>query len=98
MKIFLSVDEYNQILNFQEKKCILCGIEQSSINYSLCVDHNHATNRIRGLICKPCNAMVAWFEKVSSLNLIQEYLGTNVFEKYKGVINETPKFQVLRSK
>jgi len=83
MGILLTTDEYNQILNLQGGKCAICGVHSSHMDQRLCVDHNHKTGCIRGLICKPCNALIAWFEKVSSFDKIETHLKTKVFEKYK---------------
>ena len=30
---------------------------------SLCVDHNHANNTFRGLLCQLCNRQLGWYEK-----------------------------------
>ena len=96
--IHLATKEYEQLFEFQNGNCAICEVSQSVLPHKLCVDHDHKTGVIRGLICKPCNAMIAWFDKVSSLDLIREYLGTDVFNKYENKIHETPKFTILRSK
>ena len=95
--IHLSADEFVQIFNLQGGDCIICGVNQGHLDYKLCVDHNHETGKIRGIICKPCNAMLAWFEKTLTLDLLKEYLETDVFDKYKDKIIETSEFKLLRS-
>jgi hypothetical protein len=38
-------------------KCELCGVDEENIpNKQLCVDHNHETDEVRGLLCLNCNA------------------------------------------
>ncbi len=46
--------EYDQLLEFQEGKCFLCGKECSS-GRKLSVDHDHDTGEVRGLLCIGCN-------------------------------------------
>lgn len=51
----LSLDKYNKIFSIQKGCCVICGKHQSELNRALCVDHNHITNSIRGLLCPKCN-------------------------------------------
>jgi hypothetical protein len=47
---------YEQMLKEQDGKCAVCFIEEKyTENSRLCVDHNHETGEIRGLLCKKCN-------------------------------------------
>lgn len=48
----IAMDEYNQKLEAQGGRCAICGEEPTA---RLCVDHDHATNAIRDLICTNCN-------------------------------------------
>jgi hypothetical protein len=59
----MTIQDYENILNLQDKKCAICKNEKSSYRYKnmklpLCVDHNHVTNQVRGLLCHKCNAMI----------------------------------------
>lgn len=46
---------YNLLLLQQNGKCSICARHQSEFNRALCVDHNHKTGKVRGLLCNMCN-------------------------------------------
>jgi len=46
---------YNLLLKKQKNVCATCGVSQSRLKKYLFVDHDHKTNRIRGLLCCSCN-------------------------------------------
>ena len=54
----ISSDEYNELFNKQECRCIICNIHQSELTRKLAVDHNHKTGKIRGLLCDNCNRAI----------------------------------------
>jgi len=47
--------EYDALLNKQNGCCAICGRTQLK---AFDIDHDHATGRIRGLLCTNCNRMV----------------------------------------
>lgn len=54
----LAIEEFDRKSTNQNGLCKICGL--SSVNsqrkkISLSVDHNHNTNKIRGLLCQNCN-------------------------------------------
>ncbi len=51
----LTLEAWNEIFAAQSGCCAVCGVHQSQINYRLYVDHNHDTNKARGLLCRGCN-------------------------------------------
>lgn len=52
----MTLEEYNVMSEAQEHKCYICGKpEMNNKNKVLCVDHNHETGAIRGLLCGLCN-------------------------------------------
>ena len=61
-KYGVTPDQYDAILTAQNHKCKICGVTQSNkakTGYrSLCVDHDHKTNKVRGLLCDQCNFML----------------------------------------
>jgi len=47
-----------EMLTKQGGKCAVCGEGNTDIKGNpshLCVDHDHATGGVRGLLCKHCN-------------------------------------------
>ena len=54
----LTPDDYDKMYSLQSGCCVICGKHQSELNHTLNIDHNHITNRVRGLICQPCNAAI----------------------------------------
>jgi hypothetical protein len=58
-KYGITQQDYENMLEEQNHKCGICGIhEKHAENSRLCVDHNHKTNVIRGLLCKKCNQAI----------------------------------------
>lgn len=53
----MSLEEYEQLFKAQDGKCRVCSTEPSD-EKRLCVDHNHITGKIRGLLCDRCNRAI----------------------------------------
>jgi hypothetical protein len=51
----ITLEDYNVLFIEQQGCCAVCGRHQSEFQKSLCVDHNHGTGDIRGLLCVTCN-------------------------------------------
>ena len=57
-KYGLSLDEYDTLVTAQDNKCCICGdsmVPGSMCAKRRCVDHNHTTGEVRGLLCATCN-------------------------------------------
>ncbi len=54
-------DDYEKKKKMQGNVCAICGREQGYKR--LAVDHNHATNQIRGLLCERCNLGLGSFKE-----------------------------------
>jgi hypothetical protein len=54
----IDIVEYYKMLAKQKNKCAICGMDQSESPKILCVDHNHKTGKVRGLLCKSCNLFI----------------------------------------
>lgn len=76
----LSVEEYNQKLCQQNHKCNICGVDETELKTALHVDHDHATCKVRDLLCSNCNTGLGMFkESVENMANAIAYL-----EKHKG--------------
>ena len=56
-KYNLTLDEYNDILESQDNKCLICKRKMA-----LVIDHDHETGVVRGLLCNACNLAIGYFE------------------------------------
>lgn len=55
-KYGLTLDEYAIKLKEQNHCCAICGIDEVDLSKGLVVDHDHATGKVRDLLCNNCNA------------------------------------------
>lgn len=55
-------------------KCAICKKPRSSFKNSLSVDHNHASNKIRGLLCYRCNKFRVGRQTIETCREVLEYL------------------------
>lgn len=63
-KYNLTLEDYNKLWEQQNGLCTICGNpetakHQSGTTLNLAVDHNHETGKVRGLLCRSCNFMIA---------------------------------------
>lgn len=80
LKYNLTIEQYESMLIAQNYKCAGCGSESVEHDRykSLCIDHDHATGQIRGLLCHPCNTAIgASKENINRLEGCAEYLKTH---------------------
>ena len=70
----ISLEEYNDLLNKQNGVCAICE-KACSTGRRLCVDHDHKTNKVRGLLCLNCNRGIGNFkDSISTLRNATAYL------------------------
>jgi hypothetical protein len=65
----ITLIDYEMMLAAQDHCCSICRVHESNFDRALAVDHCHATNRIRGLLCNRCNRGIALFESNPPLAL-----------------------------
>ena len=71
----LTVEQEKLLLSVQNNKCAICS---EMFIKTPCVDHNHKTGRVRGLLCGHCNRMLGCARE--NQNILQsgiEYLRRN---------------------
>lgn len=72
----MSKSEYASILARQNGRCAICQQEPSGKRLS--VDHSHSTNRVRGLLCQPCNLALGYLkDDLLRLDAAMRYLKGN---------------------
>jgi len=71
------LDTYYMFLR-QAGKCGVCGEELRANRRMIHLDHDHATNKVREILCPSCNLQVARYEKTGACkkceNLVAAYL------------------------
>lgn len=50
----LTVEDYARMVHAQSRKCVACGATVT-LGMDTALDHCHATGRVRGILCAPCN-------------------------------------------
>ena len=64
----LTEENFQELYDSQDGKCKICSCE---VNYrgnssnkvnSACIDHNHITGKVRGLLCSNCNRALGLFK------------------------------------
>ena len=68
-------EHYEALLQAQNYSCAICGVNAEESKNGLAVDHNHATDQVRGLLCMRCNVGLGYFkDNINSLNQAVNYL------------------------
>ena len=74
-KYGLSKDDYLLLYHKQNNKCAICG---DDITCCACVDHDHKTGKVRGLLCGKCNTLLGFArDNIEILKRCIEYLEQN---------------------
>ena len=54
-------EDYASMMDSQGGVCVICA-KGCDTHGHLCVDHDHATGEVRGLLCHRCNAGLGYFK------------------------------------
>jgi hypothetical protein len=57
----LTPQAYNTMGFLQNWECAICRSPLHTLYRGLVVDHDHATGKVRGLLCDPCNLALGHF-------------------------------------
>ena len=72
----ITLQQKLELLNKQNGRCAIC--KKDIIKIKACVDHDHKTGKIRGLLCDKCNRALGGFEDNKEyLQQAMEYLDKN---------------------
>ena len=76
-KYGITEETYQKMLLEQNNSCRICGTTEHQTRWNnFCVDHDHTTGEVRGLLCKSCNIALGEIgDNVSTLKAMIEYLG-----------------------
>lgn len=59
----LTVEDYDKLFEDQNGRCAICKSDSfDKRRKALAVDHDHVTNKIRGLLCRRCNQAIGAFQ------------------------------------
>lgn len=56
----ISLSDFENILKQQDNSCAICKRSAEDTTYHFHVDHCHATGKVRGLLCAPCNVYLGY--------------------------------------
>lgn len=75
----IGVTEYDAMFEEQQGLCAICGMTEQmtrlGVTRGLCVDHDHETGKVRGLLCAACNFAIGKFQDdPTRLRSAAEYL------------------------
>ncbi len=75
----IDTKEYNSLLAQQNGRCEICEKEfDKTYTRDTHVDHDHVTNKVRGILCKKCNLMLGLAdESINTLANAIKYLEKN---------------------
>ncbi len=63
----MTVDDYMAMYEKQNGQCAICGSDQNGSRKNFCIDHDHETGKVRGLLCHNCNVSVGLMKDSPSL-------------------------------
>jgi len=74
----ITLEQYNEMVGVQGGRCAICNKLPKGTSHTsrrLAVDHDHATNTVRGLLCGPCNTTIGLIEdRPELLDRMRRYL------------------------
>lgn len=68
----LTLEQYDKMFIKQNGVCAICGVSLEYLKAN--VDHDHKTDKVRGLLCSKCNTFLAALDDKAFLNKAIQYL------------------------
>ena len=71
----ISLEQFNQLLEIQNNECAICKKSLDSLKRRMNIDHDHETNKVRGLLCTGCNTGLGHLgDNIEGLKIAVAYL------------------------
>ena len=78
-KYGITLEQYEVMLENQNGSCHICGTTACQSGKRMAVDHNHVTNKVRGILCFKCNTGLGKFnDDITILEQAVSYLKGNI--------------------
>jgi hypothetical protein len=87
----MTIDDYKEMYINQLGNCLVCGKHKDK----LCVDHDHKTGEVRGLLCSRCNSGLAYIDDLLFLENALKYVNNPNKKKYPFVDKRTSKWELI---
>lgn len=58
----LTLKDYDIMFDNQKERCGICNIKLERISKGTHLDHDHKTNKVRGILCHNCNIGLGMFK------------------------------------
>lgn len=78
----INLDQFKALLASQNGTCAICAKEETIADYrgvrALSIDHDHVSNKVRGILCMKCNRALGGFcDSIELLERAVAYLKDN---------------------
>ena len=82
-KYGISTNDFEALLAFQGGGCAICSKPISKLRRRMNIDHDHATNTVRGILCSGCNTGLGQLgDSIEGLKKALYYLENTPFNEY----------------
>lgn len=62
-KYKLTQEQWDAMFEKQGRVCAICKTDTPSTKHGWCIDHNHSTMVVRGILCHHCNTAIGYIER-----------------------------------
>lgn len=70
-KYGITLEQWASMVSYADSRCEICGAQTED----LCVDHDHGTGEVRGVLCRACNRSIGQLgDTAESLQKAADYL------------------------